>query len=75
MRTNTVFIGRSSRGQPALDFCILGGGYQLCHTCGELLLTGDRCWAQSSNDGYNYWHIREQICAWNNREQNLLKRT
>lgn len=49
------------------EFWVLRGGYQLCHSCGEVLVNGDRCWRQEAIDGFHYWHVRKQLCAYRNR--------
>ena len=58
-------VRRIGLGTFPVEQCVLMSDYQLCRTCGEVMVNGDRAKRQDSVDGFHYWHTDERICRGN----------
>ena len=58
----TFGLRRGGRDVEKLEQWILRDGYQLCTTCGFVLVNWMRVLRQHGIDGYKYWHISKYDC-------------
>ena len=58
----TFELRRGGRDVERLEPWVLRDGYQLCATCGSVMVNGDRTVRQHGTDGFKYWHVSRGTC-------------